>query len=178
MEKKLTGLCRWCRQLWSESEGKDNKGMWVSNGFYTEDAHSVGQMISGGERNIIETFISKKEVIHKIDIPDTGDDKDGLSYLAKNKKDISFINSCAKTGLCYDHHTRGVPVFEYEFDKITPFLLGKFFQYEMNACLISCVMQGINGVTQPDVEGYKKAMYALSGKSGFEDLKNKILGAL
>jgi glucose-6-phosphate isomerase len=174
-EKKLTGLTKWCRQLWSESEGKNGKGIWVSSGFYTEDAHSIGQMISGGERNIIETFITKKEIKHKINIPDTKDDKDGLDFLAKQKKDITFINNCAKTGLCFDHSVRGVPVLEYEFDKITPFTLGEFFQYEMNACLISCVMQGINGVTQPDVEGYKKAMYALSGKEGYEDLKNNIL---
>lgn len=170
--KSLNGLARWARQLWPESEGKNGKGMWISTGFYSEDAHSVGQIVSGGKRNIIETYISVQKSKVDIKIPNDKNFDDGLDYL--NGKSLSFINNCANKGLQYDHYKRGVPIFEYIMPEINAYNLGQFFQCEMNACLIACVMQNINGVVQPDVEGYKKAMYALSGKKEYENLKKEI----
>ncbi len=174
-QKSLYGLSRWSRQLWAESEGKREKGMWVSHGFYTEDAHSIGQLISDGPKNITETFLTLEKPENEIPIPRDKKANDGIGHLSNEGKNVSFINECAIKGLKYDHYKKNVPVFEYIFPEINAFVLGQYFQCEMNACLISCLMQGLNGVTQPGVEGYKKAMFALSGKPGYEEERKEIL---
>ncbi len=174
-QKALYGLCRWSRQLWPESEGKQGKGLWVSHGFYTEDAHSIGQLISDGQRNLIETFLTLEKPVNEIPIPRDKYADDGLEHLSETDKNVSFINDCAVKGLMYDHYNRGVPIFEYKFSEMSAYNLGQFFQCEMNACLTACVMQGINAVTQPGVEGYKNAMFALSGKPGYEGSQKEII---
>ena len=171
--KRLYGLTRWARQLFPESEGKDGKGLWVSHGFYTEDAHSIGQLISGGERNIIETFITEKKSDSDLIIPTECQCNDGLEHLNSHQT-VSFMNQCAIQGLKYDHFQRGVPIMEYEFPETNAYTIGQYLQCEMNVCLLVCYMQGINGVIQPDVEGYKQAMFALSGKKGYEKQKTEI----
>lgn len=171
-EAKLGGFIEWYKQLFAESEGKNHKGLFPTGARFTTDLHSIGQMIQDGKRNIIEMIIDVKEVKYEFEVPSMEDNLDGLDFLMGKK--ISYANSCALKATALAHRDGGVPVSILNIDRIDEYNYGYLvFMFEYT-CGISAYMLGVNPFDQPGVESYKKNMFALLGKPGYEDLKAKI----
>ena len=157
----------WWKQLYGESEGKDGKGLFPASVIFSTDLHSLGQYIQDGVRNLFETVIRFRKLSSKVTIPFDEDNNDGLNFLAG--KTLFEVNAQAEAATVLAHCDGGVPNLILEFDKKDAFNFGYavyFFEY---ACGVSGYLLGVNPFDQPGVEAYKKNMYALLGKPGYED---------
>lgn len=163
---KLHFIAEWWKQLYGESEGKDNKGIFPASVDFTTDLHSMGQYIQEGLRNIFETVISVKSPDFELKVPSDKEDLDNLNYLAGKR--IDEINKMAELGTSIAHIDGGVPNIRIELPKINEFYIGQLIYFFEKACGISGYLLGVNPFNQPGVEAYKKNMFALLEKPGFE----------
>lgn len=173
---KLHYLAEWWKQLFGESEGKDNKGIFNAAVNFTTDLHSMGQWIQEGERTIFETTISIDEPNEKVKIPHDVANLDGLNYL-ENKR-VDEVNKMAELGTRIAHVDGGVPNIVIHIPELTPYYIGQLIYFFEKACAISGYLLGVNPFNQPGVEAYKTNMFALLEKPGFEketeELKKRI----
>ena len=173
---KLHFIAEWWKQLYGESEGKDGKGIFPASEDVTSDLHSMGQYIQDGERTIFETVISVKTTTNKLLIPFDKDNLDGLNYLAEKR--IDNVNKMAELGTCIAHVDGGVPNMKIELPQLNEYYLGQLLYFFEIACGISGYLLGVNPFNQPGVEAYKKNMFALLEKPGYEEesklIKNKL----
>lgn len=163
---KLHFVSEWWKQLYGESEGKDNLGIFPAAVDFTTDLHSMGQWIQEGERTIFETVISVKESNHEVRIPSDDANLDGLNFLAGKR--VDEVNKMAELGTLLAHIDGGVPNLKIELPKLNEYYLGQLLYFFEKACGISGYILGINPFDQPGVEAYKKNMFALLAKPGFE----------
>ncbi len=163
---KLHFVSEWWKQLYGESEGKDNLGIFPAAVDFTTDLHSMGQWIQEGERTIFETVISVKESNYTLHVPADDANLDGLNFLAGKR--IDEVNKMAELGTLLAHIDGGVPNLKIELPKLNEFYLGQLFYFFEKACGISGYILGVNPFDQPGVEAYKKNMFALLEKPGFE----------
>lgn len=170
----LYSVARWMEQLFPESEGHEGHGMWVSPSLYSEKLHANGQMVQEGERNITETFLLLKEHDNRVQIPRTKEDLDGLNFIGDKGLDMNFINQKVIEGPAYAHYHGGVPNMTIEIPRRNAFNLGQLYYMMERSVAISGYLLGHNPFVQPGVEAYKKAMFALIGKPGFEETANQI----
>jgi glucose-6-phosphate isomerase len=171
-ENKLHYLAEWWKQLYGESEGKEGKGIFPASVDFSADLHSMGQYIQEGERLLIETVISVKETSSKLLIPKDKSDLDGLNYIAGKRVDA--VNKMAELGTMLAHVDGGVPNLRIEIPKLNEYYLGQLLYFFEKACGISGYLLGVNPFDQPGVEAYKKNMFALLEKRGFEEETKKI----
>ena len=167
-------IARWMEQLFPESEGHGGKGMWVSPSMYSEKLHANGQMVQEGERNILETFLYLQNHDNKMDIPLEEDDFDGLNYLPQGRKNMNFINQLVVKGPAYAHYMGGVPNMTIEIPARTPYHIGGLYFMLERSVALSGYLLGHNPFIQPGVEAYKKAIFALAGKPGYEEFDKNI----
>ena len=163
---KLHFFAEWWKQLYGESEGKDHLGIFPASVDFTTDLHSMGQWIQDGERSIFETVLSVKEMKNKVEIPTDEENLDGLNYLAGKR--VDEVNKMAELGTQIAHVDGGVPNLKIEIPAITEYYLGQLIYFFEKACGISGYMLGVNPFDQPGVEAYKKNMFALLEKPGYE----------
>jgi len=166
--RPLYSVARWMEQLFPESEGHEGKGMWVSPTLYSEKLHANGQMIQEGERNIMETFLLLGEHDNTIEIPSLEGDPDGLNFLSARGIDMNLVNRKVMEGPAYAHYKGGVPNMTIEIPRRNAYNLGQFYYMMERSVAISGYLLGHNPFNQPGVEAYKKAMFALIGKPGYE----------
>lgn len=171
-EPSLQYFSEWWKQLYGESEGKDQKGIFPASVNFTTDLHSMGQFIQDGSRNIFATTIWVHETKKKYVIPRSMDDGDGLSFL--QGRTLSYVNSNAFQGTLLAHTDGGVANLVLEIPTVSPFYFGSLVYFFEKACAISGYLLGVNPFDQPGVEAYKKNMFALLGKPGFEDLQREL----
>jgi len=164
---KLQYLAEWWKQLFGESEGKENKGIFPAAVNFTTDLHSMGQYIQDGERTLFETVLSVKKPNHSLLIANDPQNLDGLNFLSG--KPIDECNKMAELGTKIAHTDGGVPNIQIEIPSINEYYLGALFYFFEFACGISAYMIDINPFDQPGVEDYKKNMFALLGKPGYEE---------
>jgi glucose-6-phosphate isomerase len=169
---KLTYVAEWWKQLYGESEGKENKGIFPGSVIFTTDLHSMGQYIQEGERILMETVVSVAEPDNKVAIPFEETNLDELNFLA-NKR-IDEVNKQAELGTLLAHIDGGVPNILVTIPKLNEYYLGQLFYFYERACGISGYILGVNPFDQPGVEAYKKNMFALLNKPGFEEQSKKI----
>ncbi len=163
---KLHYVSEWWKQLYGESEGKDNKGIFPASVDFTTDLHSMGQWIQEGERNIFETVISVNEPNHTKIFPHDEANLDGLNFLSGKR--VDEVNKMAELGTMIAHVDGGVPNLKIELPKLNEYYLGELLYFFEKACGISGYVLGVNPFDQPGVEAYKKNMFALLDKPGFE----------
>ena len=171
-EPKLTYFAEWWKQLFGESEGKDHKGLFISSASFSTDLHSLGQYIQDGERILFETVINVKNPDKDVLIEEEERDLDGLNYL--KHKGLDFVNKKALQGTLLAHKDGGVPNIVIEIDKLSPYIFGYLVYFFELAVGVSGYLLGVNPFDQPGVEAYKKNMFALLGKPGFEELRKKL----
>ncbi|WP_300392665.1 glucose-6-phosphate isomerase [Fusobacterium sp.] len=165
-EPKVHFVAEWWKQLFGESEGKDGKGLYPSSVDLSTDLHSMGQYIQEGQRIMFETLIDIVEPDTDVVIPFDNDDLDGLNYIAG--KGMNFVNQKAMEGTQLAHMDGGVPNIRVAVPKMDAFNLGYLFYFFEKACGVSGYLLGVNPFNQPGVEAYKKNMFALLGKAGYE----------
>ena len=165
-EPKLHYVAEWWKQLYGESEGKDGKGLFPASVDLSTDLHSMGQYIQDGQRTLFETLIDIDEKETDVVIPFDEADLDGLNYIAG--KGMNFVNEKAMLGTQLAHVDGGVPNIRVCMPKADAFSLGYLFYFFEKSCGISGYLLGVNPFNQPGVEAYKKNMFALLGKSGYE----------
>lgn len=163
----LVQFGEWWKQLQGESEGKDGKGIFPATGNFSTDLHSFGQYIQDGRRNLFETLFRVTEPVTDVVIPEMDAD-DGLGYLQGEK--MSYVNRTASEGTLLAHVDGGVPNMIIEVDKQNEFALGQAIYFFEVAVAISGYLNGINPFDQPGVEAYKRNMFGLLGKPGYEDI--------
>ena len=163
---KLHYIAEWWKQLYGESEGKDGKGIFPASVDLTTDLHSMGQWIQDGERTIFETVISVEEPNHKVVVPTDEANLDGLNFLAGKR--VDEVNKMAELGTQLAHVDGGVPNLKITMPEVSPYYIGQLFYFFERACGISGYMLGVNPFDQPGVEAYKKNMFALLNKPGYE----------
>ncbi len=156
----------WWKQLYGESEGKDHKGIFPASVDFTTDLHSMGQWIQEGERTIYETVLSVENVDRELRIPFDESNLDGLNYIAGKR--IDEVNKMAELGTRIAHVDGGVPVMRVILPDVSPTTLGQLIYFFEAACGISGYILGVNPFNQPGVEAYKKNMFALLEKPGYE----------
>ncbi|MBP3536401.1 MAG: glucose-6-phosphate isomerase [Muribaculaceae bacterium] len=156
----------WWKQLYGESEGKDGKGIFPASVDFTTDLHSMGQWIQEGERTIYETVLSVENVDRELRIPFDEANLDGLNYIAGKR--IDEVNKMAELGTRIAHVDGGVPVMRVVLPDVSPATLGQLIYFFEAACGISGYVLGVNPFNQPGVEAYKKNMFALLEKPGYE----------
>jgi len=169
---KLHFLAEWWKQLYGESEGKENVGIFPAAVDFTTDLHSMGQWIQEGERTIFETVISIREPNRKVEIPHDDRDLDGLNFL--EGKRVDEVNKMAELGTRIAHVDGGVPNLLIELPKLNEQFVGQLIYFFEKACGISGYLLGINPFDQPGVEAYKKNMFALLEKPGYEEATRAI----
>ena len=165
-EPRLHFLAEWWKQLYGESEGKDGKGIFPASVDFTTDLHSMGQWIQDGERTIFETVLTVENQHHEVIIPTDEADLDGLNYIAGRR--LGEVNHKAELGTRLAHVDGGVPNLVISLPTIDEHTLGQLIYFFEKACGISGYMLGVNPFNQPGVEAYKKNMFALLGKPGYE----------
>lgn len=165
-EPSLHYTLEWWKQLMGESEGKDNKGLFPASVDLTTDLHSMGQFIQDGSRIMFETVLNVEKTSREIVIEKEDEDLDGLNYLAG--KTMDFVNKCAMNGTILAHTDGNTPNLRVDIPEQTPFYLGELFYFFEFACGLSGYMLGVTPFNQPGVESYKKNMFALLGKPGYE----------
>ena len=163
---KLHYIAEWWKQLYGESEGKDNKGIFPTAVDLTTDLHSMGQWIQEGERSIFETVISVENPVYNVQVPHDEENLDGLNFLAGKR--VDEVNKMAELGTQLAHVDGGVPNIKVTMPEVTPYYIGQLFYFFEKACGISGYMLGVNPFNQPGVEAYKKNMFALLNKPGYE----------
>ncbi|HAF28828.1 MAG TPA: glucose-6-phosphate isomerase [Bacteroidales bacterium] len=171
-DPRLTFISEWWKQLFGESEGKENKGIFPASVSFTTDLHSMGQYIQEGLRNIFETVISIEKTKFNIQIPHDEDNFDKLNFLAG--KPIDFVNKMAELGTTLAHIDGNVPNIKIILPEISEWYIGELIYLFEKSCAISGYLLGINPFDQPGVEAYKKNMFALLEKPGFEEETKKI----
>ncbi|MCR5302712.1 MAG: glucose-6-phosphate isomerase [Lachnospiraceae bacterium] len=175
-EPSVHYISEWWKQLYGESEGKDQKGIFPASVDLTTDLHSMGQFIQDGSRNIFETVINIETSRETITINKEETDLDGLNYLAG--KDVDFVNKSAMNGTILAHTDGNVPNTVINIPEVNEFCLGQLFYFFEFACGISGYTLGVNPFNQPGVESYKKNMFALLGKPGFEEQREALMARL
>ena len=171
-EPALVMLGEWFKQLFDESEGKDHKGLFATSANFSTDLHSIGQFIQDGTRNMFETVVWVREPRSESYIEETAEDIDGLNYLAG--KSVQFVNSKAYQGTLMAHMDGGTPNIIVEIDRADAWHFGYLVYFFEKACGISGYLLGVNPFNQPGVEAYKKNMFALLGKPGFEERRKEL----
>ena len=166
----------WWKQLYGESEGKDQKGLFPASVDLTTDLHSMGQFIQDGSRIMFETVMNVEKSRCEVTIQKEDVDLDGLNYLAG--KTMDFVNKSAMNGTILAHTDGNVPNFMVKIPEQNEFYLGELFYFFEFACGVSGYLLGINPFNQPGVESYKKNMFALLGKPGYEDAREALLNRL
>ena len=169
-------VSEWWKQLFGESEGKDNKGLFPASVDLTTDLHSMGQFIQDGSRVMFETVINIDTPREEITIGEEPVDLDGLNYLAG--KTVDFVNKSAMNGTILAHTDGQVPNFMVTVPEVNEFYLGELFYFFEFACGVSGYLLGVNPFNQPGVESYKKNMFALLGKPGYEAAREELLKRL
>jgi glucose-6-phosphate isomerase len=169
---KLHFFMEWWKQLYGESEGKENKGIYPASVDFTTDLHSMGQYIQEGERHLFETVISIGKPDYKVQVPNDKDNLDKLNYL--EGKRIDEVNKMAELGTTIAHVDGGVPNISIEIPELSAYYLGQLIYFFEKACAISGYLLDVNPFNQPGVEAYKKNMFALLEKPGFEEETKKI----
>ncbi len=165
----LMPVARWMEQLFPESEGHKGHGMWLSTSLYSEKLHANGQMVQDGERNLLETFLLLERHDNIIDIPGDADNIDGLNFLSDRGLDMNFINRKVIEGPAWAHFKGGVPNMTINIPERNAFNIGQLYYLMEKSVAISGYLFGHNPFIQPGVEAYKKAMFAIAGKPGYED---------
>lgn len=175
-EPSLHYVSEWWKQLYGESEGKDQRGLFPAAVDLTTDLHSMGQFIQDGARIMFETVMSVEKPQCEVFIEEEPVDLDGLNYLAG--KSVDFINKCAMNGTMLAHTDGQVPNLVVKIPEQNEFYLGELFYFFEFACGVSGYILGINPFNQPGVESYKKNMFALLGKPGYEAQREELLKRL
>lgn len=175
-EPALHYIGEWWKQLYGESEGKDQKGIFPASVDLTTDLHSMGQFIQDGARIMYETVMSVEEPRENISIEEEPVDLDGLNYLAG--KNMDFVNKSAMNGTILAHTDGSVPNLMVRIPKMDEFYLGQLFYFFEFACGVSGYILGVNPFNQPGVESYKRNMFALLGKPGYEKEREELLKRL
>ena len=165
-EPRFTMMAEWFKQLYGESEGKDGKGLFPASVTFSTDLHSMGQYVQDGRRMLFETVVTIGDCGEDVVIKEAEDNGDGLNFLAG--KPLSFVNRKAFEGTVLAHTDGGVPNLVINMDKADEENLGRLIYFFEKACAISGYMLGVNPFDQPGVEAYKKNMFALLGKPGYE----------
>ncbi len=169
---RLHYLSEWWKQLYGESEGKEGKGIFPASVDFTTDLHSLGQYIQEGQRCLFETVISVKSPRKRLTIPSEKDDSDQLNFLAGKR--LSEVNHSAEMGTILAHNDGDVPVIKIEVPELNEFYTGQLIYFFELACAISGYILDVNPFDQPGVEAYKKNMFALLNKPGFEEAGKKL----
>lgn len=175
-EPALHYVNEWWKQLYGESEGKDQKGIFPAAVDLTTDLHSMGQFIQDGQRTMFETVVNLEKSTCEIILEEEEVDLDGLNYLAG--KSVDFVNKSAMKGTLLAHTDGDVPNLIVNLPEQTEFYLGELFYFFEFACGVSGYILGVNPFDQPGVESYKKNMFALLGKPGFEAQREELLKRL
>ncbi len=175
-QPKLHYLSEWWKQLYGESEGKENKGIFPASVDFSTDLHSMGQWIQEGERTIFETVISVDKVQHSVLVPSDEENLDGLNFLAG--KHVDEVNKMAELGTQLAHVDGGVPNIRITVPQLNEYWIGQLIYMFEKGCGISGYVLGVNPFNQPGVEAYKKNMFALLGKPGYEEESKKILSRI
>ncbi len=177
-EPALTLFAEWWKQLFGESEGKEQKGVYPASVIYTTDLHSMGQFIQEGMRNLFETVVRIGQTAGQVKVPSDPTLEDGLEYLAN--RELQWVNDQARLATQLAHADGGVPNLLVDVPDMSVHSLGETFYFFELACAMSCLLMGVNPFNQPGVEAYKTNMFALLGKPGFEDegkaLKQRLNG--
>lgn len=175
-EPSLHYVAEWWKQLFGESEGKDQKGIFPASVDLTTDLHSMGQFIQDGQRTMFETVINLETPVHEILLEEEEVDLDGLNYLAGQS--VDFVNKSAMKGTLLAHTDGNVPNLLINLKEKSELALGELFYFFEFAVAVSGYMLGVNPFNQPGVESYKKNMFALLGKPGFEVQREELLKRL
>ena len=175
-EPTLHYVAEWWKQLYGESEGKDQKGIYPASVDFTTDLHSLGQFIQDGSRIMFETVLEIAEPKEDVIIKEAESDLDGLNYLAG--KGLDFVNKSAMNGTILAHTDGNTPNLMVKIPQQNEFYLGQLFYCFEFACGISGYLTGVNPFDQPGVESYKKNMFALLGKPGYEERRKELLERL
>ena len=175
-EPSLHYVSEWWKQLYGESEGKDNKGIFPASVDFSTDLHSMGQWIQEGERSIFETVISVEKVNHKLEVPSDEANLDGLNFLAGKR--VDEVNKMAELGTQLAHVDGGVPNMRIVLPELSEYNIGGLLYFFEKACGISGYLLGVNPFNQPGVEAYKKNMFALLDKPGYEEESKAIRAKL
>ena len=165
-QPKLHYVSEWWKQLYGESEGKENKGIFPASVDFSTDLHSMGQWIQQGERTIFETVISVENTNHSLVVPSDEKNLDGLNFLAG--KHVDEVNKMAELGTLLAHVDRGVPNLRIVMPKLDEYYIGQLLYFFEKGCGVSGYVLGVNPFDQPGVEDYKRNMFALLGKPGYE----------
>ena len=171
-EPALQYFGEWWKQLYGESEGKDQKGIFPASVNFSTDLHSMGQYIQEGVRNIFETVINVEKPRKEIIVKEESEDIDGLNFLAG--KTMDFVNKKALQGTVLAHNDGGVPNIILNVPELSAYYFGYMVYFFEKACAISGYLLGVNPFDQPGVEEYKKNMFALLGKPGYEEIKAEL----
>ncbi len=171
-EPTLHSFTEWWKQLYGESEGKDQKGIFPAGVDLTTDLHSMGQYIQDGSRSIFETVLNVEKIRKAVVIQEDRENLDGLNFLSG--KEMDFINKKAMEGTLLAHVDGGVPNLVVNVPELTDYYFGQLVYFFEKACGISGYLLGVNPFDQPGVEAYKNNMFALLGKPGFEDKKAEL----
>jgi len=171
-EPYMLMMSEWWKQLYGESEGKDGKGIFPASVIFSTDLHSLGQYIQDGQRTLFETVISVEDSGASFEIPVDKDNVDGLNFLSG--KTLDYVNKKAMQATLIAHNDGGVPNILIELSDRTEYTFGYLVYFFEIACAISGYMLGVNPFNQPGVEAYKKNMFALLGKPGYENMKEAL----
>ena len=168
----FTMMNEWFKQLFGESEGKDNKGIYPSSAIFSTDLHSMGQFVQDGARIMFETVVDIKNPKQDLFLENDAENLDGLNFLTN--QNMSVVNRKAMEGTVLAHTEGGVPNLIIEVDRLDEYNFGELVYFFEKACAISGYMLGVNPFNQPGVESYKKNMFALLGKPGYESQKAEL----
>nr|MBP6258675.1 glucose-6-phosphate isomerase [Ruminococcus sp.] len=171
-DPSFTMMGEWFKQLFGESEGKDDKGIFPSAATFSTDLHSLGQFIQDGSKLMFETVMHIKTPKSDLFLEPDKDNLDGLNFLTN--QNMSVVNEKAYQGTILAHTEGGVPNIVIDVDKLDEENLGEMIYFFEKACAISGYMLGVNPFNQPGVESYKKNMFALLGKPGYESQKAEL----
>ncbi|MBQ8322009.1 MAG: glucose-6-phosphate isomerase [Clostridia bacterium] len=171
-EPYLLMFNEWWKQLYGESSGKDGKGIFPNSVIFSTDLHSLGQYIQAGQRNLFETVINVKDSGASFEIPNDPANVDGLNFISG--KDLDYVNKTAMLATLIAHNDGGVPNLMLEVEDRGAYSLGYLIYFFEFACAMSGYLLGVNPFDQPGVEAYKKNMFALLGKPGYEDQKSEL----
>ncbi len=171
-EPSLLFVGEWWKQLFGESEGKENLGLFPASASFSTDLHSLGQYIQDGERIMFETVLNIEKPLREMVIQEVAEDLDGLNYLAG--KTVDFVNKKAFMGTVLAHNDGGVPNIIINIPEISPYSFGYLVYFFMVACGVSGYVLGVNPFDQPGVEAYKRNMFALLEKPGYEELTKEL----
>ena len=166
-EPRVHYLAEWWKQLFGESEGKEGKGLYPTSADFSADLHSLGQYIQQGQRLFFETVVSIGKPEVEFVIESDKENLDGLNFIAG--KTLDYVNKKATDGVILAHVDGNVPNLGINIPEVTPYHLGYTFYFFEKACGVSGYLLGVNPFDQPGVEAYKKNMFALLGKPGYEE---------